>query len=440
MRMSFCTGPLKNLTADKKRLASNFFSLSVVKWADVVLPLVTFPYLARVLGARGFGMVAFAQAFVNFFALIRDYGFNLSATKEISISRNDKEKVSEIFSSVMIAKAGFVLASFLIVSIAVLNLHVFSDNRLLYFLTFGTLVGNGLLPIWLFQGMEKMGPMAVLDLLARVAYTVSIFIFVRKTSDYIYVPVLSSVISSGAGLLALLVAVKTFGIRFKIPSSEAINHQLKEGWRIFTAMAANSLYSMSDTFILGLFASREAVGYYSAGSKIIRAAHRMLTPVYDSVYPYISKMAQESRENAIGFIRKMLKIAGIPVLLVSIILFCFAPEISAMALGKNFSESIPVLRILAFLPILFFLNNFFGMQTMLPLGLKKAFSSIFISAAALNILLALVLVPPMKQTGISIAVLITETYVPVAMLFHLYRRGVRLFKIRSLQPGTGAGV
>jgi PST family polysaccharide transporter len=412
----------------RKRLIENFLSLSVLQIANYVLPLITLPYLARALGPEKFGLIAFSQAFIWYFMILTDYGFNLSATREIAIYRENKEKVSEIFSSVMIIKFFLFLLALGIMSAIIFAFEKFRQDWEMYYLTFGMVLGQVLFPVWFFQGMERMKYITFLNILSKLIFTIAIFIFVRKVEDYLYVPLLNSLGFMVAGVLGLWIALKDFGIEFKIPSWKEIKYQLKEGWYIFISTVAISLYTISNTFILGLFANNTIVGYYSAAEKTIKAIQGLSNPISQTIYPYVSKLMHESRESGIKFLRKVTFLIGGFNLALSLSIFIFADLIVKIVLGAQYTESVIVLKILAFLPFIIGLSNVFGIQTMLTLNFKKAFSKILISASFLNLVLAFILVPSLKHVGISISVLISEIFVTLSMFIFLRSKGIKILE------------
>ena len=180
------------LEGDKKRVFHNFVYLYLVRIANYILPLLTVPYLVRVLGPGKYGLLAFAQAFIQYFMILTDYGFSASATREISVNSSDPLKVSRIFSSVMAIKTFLMILSFSVLSLAILIFGKFRSNSLVYFYTFGIVLGDLLFPVWFFQGMEKMKYITLRNIVAKIIFTASIFIFIRKPSDYIYVPLINS--------------------------------------------------------------------------------------------------------------------------------------------------------------------------------------------------------------------------------------------------------
>ncbi len=415
-------------SGQKKVLFGNFVALSLVQGTSYLLPLITLPYLVRVLGVEKFGLIAFSQAFIWYFVVITDYGFNLSATKEISIHRKDKEKVSAIFSSVLAVKFMLTILSAMILFFLVLFIEKFRNDWQIYFMTFGTVIGQALFPVWLFQGMEKMKYIAVLVITIKSIFIIPIFILVTSPEDCIYVPLVNSLSFLTSGLLSLWVVFRHFGISFNWPTVVDIQHQLKEGWHVFISTFAVNLYTVSNAFILGLFTNNTFVGYYSVAEKLIKAAQGLFAPILHSVYPYISKLVVESHENALHFIRKLIMLVGSGSFIVSLLTFIFAEFIVDIALGKQYQQSVAVLRILAFLPFIAGLNNIFGTQIMLTFNFKKAFSRILICAGFLSIGLAMVLAPLYQHIGVSIAALTTEIFVTISMFFCLKRKGINVLR------------
>ena len=411
---------------DNKRLFENFISLSVLQGLNYILPLITLPYLVRVIGVEKFGLLSFATATIGYFQILTDYGFNLSATREISINRDDKEKVQDIFSAVITIKIIFLFVSFILLTILIFSINKFKEDWLVYYLTFGIVVGNVLFPVWLFQGIERMKYITLLNIMAKGVFTIAIFIFVKDHKDYLKVPLLNSSGFIIAGVVSLWVIYKKFNYYIRFPYKSVIVNQLKEGWYIFVSTIAISLYTISTTFILGLFTNNVYVGYYSAADKIIQALKGLMGPVSQSVYPFITKRVSESKERGLKFIRKVLIVVAVSTAFISIATFFLAHEIVMIVLGVNYYNSIIVLKILAFLPLIIGLSNVFGIQTMLPFNKKKAFQNILICASVFNIILSIILVPIYQHIGSAISVTIVEIFVTVAMFVYLQKTNIKL--------------
>lgn len=414
---------------DYKRITGNIISLFSLQGVNYLLPLITFPYLTRVLGPEKYGLIAFAAAFIVYFQILTDYGFNYSATREISINRDNNEKLSKIFSSVLSAKFLLMILSFILMSMVIFSFDKFKTHWELYYFTFGLVIGNLLLSPWFFQGMEKLRYISLLNIIAGLIFTISIFIFIRESSDFIYVPLINSIGSIIVGILSMKIILKDFNVKLVLPSLRDIKIQLKEGWHIFISTVAISFYTTSNVFILGLFASTVVVGYYSVAEKIVYMALGLINPVSQSIYPHISSVANKSKEDAIGFIKKIAIYMMLFTLFLSVLLLFAAGFILTILAGPQYYSSIIVLQILSFIPLMVGLSNIFGIQTMLTFNYKRAFSSITIVSSLLNIILALILVPIYQEIGTSVAFLVTETLVTSSMYFYLRKKGIKLITI-----------
>ena len=413
-------------TEEKKRLLSNFLFLSLLQGANYILPLMTLPYLVRVLGVEYFGLLAFATALITYFQVITDYGFNLTATREISIYRDNKQKVLEIYSSVMTIKVVLTVLSFLLLLILVFSFKKFSGDWEVYVFTFGTVIGQVLFPTWFFQGMECMKYITYLNILTKSLFTVAVFIFVQQQSDFRNVPILLSMGNIITGIWSLIIIKKKFGVTFQVQSMSTIKHYLTDGWHVFISNIAISLYTVSTTFILGLFTNNIVVGYFAAADKLIQAFKSLMGPVFQTLYPYITKKVHISKTEGLRIIRTVTIYIGIFTFLVSAFIFIFSGSIIHILLGDQYSNSIVLLRIMAPLPFMIALSNIFGVQTMLSFGKKQAFSRILLIGSVLNLILSMILVPMFEQVGSAISVTIVEIFITIAMTFYVRKIGLRL--------------
>lgn len=418
---------LKNIanTEEKKRLISNFFSLSVLQAANYILPLITLPYLVRVLGAEYYGLLAFANATIAYFSILTDYGFNLTATREISIHRDNKEKVIEIFSSVMTIKVILMFVSFLLLAILVVSSKKFSKDWLIYFLTFGTVVGQVLFPVWFFQGMERMKYITYLNILSKVIFTIAIFIFVQEQSDYYLVPLLTSIGFLVAGIWSLYLVKKEFGVRFELQSVDTIKHHLIDGWYVFLTSFQSNILASSGIFVLGLFQNNDVVGYYSAVEKIIKALVGLFTPVTQALYPLTSAKLHRFRKEGIAFVIKTATITlSFAMLLIFTILFS-SKCIVATVLGVKFVQYAYILNALSIWLFLGVLNNFIGIQYLTGIGQSKYYMKLFTLASALAIVLYFILVPIISVNGIIISMILSEFLLTLLMLYYIKKLNLK---------------
>ncbi|MCB0464019.1 MAG: oligosaccharide flippase family protein, partial [Flavobacteriaceae bacterium] len=147
---------IRRFISSNRALISNYISLIVLQGANYILPLIILPFLVRVLGTDKFGLVMFAQSLCIFLTVLVDFGFNLSGTREISLAREDKSKMSEIFLAIMFIKTVLIILAFLLLFIVVMVFDRFTKDYEVYLLSFGLVIGQAIFPVWFFQGIEKM--------------------------------------------------------------------------------------------------------------------------------------------------------------------------------------------------------------------------------------------------------------------------------------------
>jgi len=412
---------------ERQTLYENFISLSLLELAGYILPLITLPYLFRVLGPAKFGIISFFQALNNYFVLVADYGFNLTATKDISINREDKYALARILTDVTFTRILLAITTFLAMLFIVNFIDRFRGEQFIAFLFFGVVIGQVLFPQWFFLGLERMKYITTLNVLSKFVFTVLVFVFVKKESHYYLVPLFTSIGFILTGVISLIVIYRSFGIKFKIPRFSGILFQLKNGWQVFQSLISISFYSTVSILILGFFASDEIVGYYSAASRLIDAAKRLIRPITQTLFPYVSKKITESKEAGLNVIKKSIRVLIPLMFAVSVSLFTLAPLLIDIIYSSSSREIVDVFRILCWTPLVISFSAIFGLQTMLPLGMKNEYSRTYFIAAVLGLLLFLIITPVYKHIGAAVAVLSVEMFVSVYMYVLLRMRRIELF-------------
>ncbi|MCI7007554.1 MAG: oligosaccharide flippase family protein [Parabacteroides sp.] len=296
-------------------MVTNFISLVLLQGVNYLLPLISFPFLFRILGVERYGLVTFGYALMQYFVMFTDFGFNLSATKYISQHRQDAQAINTFLNSAMIGRFILCVISFTILVLLISTFEKFRSESMLYMLYFGIIIGNVMFPMWFFQGMENMKYITIFNIVAKSLSFIPFFIFIRGPEDYLFVPICYSVGFILAGLVSIFIVYYKMGMRWYIPSILHIKNALKDSSTYFLSRASTSLFTTSNSFILGLVCGNTAVGYYSAAEKLYQAYNQLLSPFTGVLFPHIAK----SRD--VAFFKKVFyRIATINIFSVSLVL------------------------------------------------------------------------------------------------------------------------
>ncbi len=431
----------KNIDIEKKRLFENFVSLSVLQAANYILPLITLPYLLRVIGPAKYGIIVFAQSFMQYFMFFTDYGFNLTATRDISKKRDDIQFISKLFSTIIFIKVAFFFLGFMVFALLVFSIDIFRKEYIVYISFYGMVLGNVLFPLWFYQGIEKMKYITLLNIVSKLIFTVSVFVVVRYSSDYIYVPFLYSLGSIVAGAIAIRVAIKNFGIVIKMPDKQYVIEQLKEGFHIFLSQVSVNFYKINNVFILGLFVEESIVGCFAIAKKLIDLTNQLAAVISHTVYPFINLKIEKSYNYIISFLKKLRAVIFVFTLIMGIVFLIFPDIIIHIVVGKPSSEAILCLRAMAFVPLIIGINVP-AVQIILSYGKDRVYSLIVITGAVLNLALNLGLIPLFSYYGSCFAVIAAETFVTMSLYYAVYKMNLDKQPIQGatgVLPGSDAG-
>jgi PST family polysaccharide transporter len=386
------------------------------------------------LGPAHYGLIGFAAALINYFTILTGYGFNLSATKEISLKRDDREGISAIFSSVMIMKLALLALSLILLLVIVYSFDKFRADADVYLFSFGIVIGNALFPVWLFQGMERMKYITYINLAGRAGLTAAVFVFISDRDGYVLYVILSSATAVLVGIASLVCALKVFNIRFVLPTFGELRRQAIEGWYVFVSSISIVLYTSSTTFILGLLTNNTVVGYFTGADKIRQAIQGLFAPVFQTLYPYVNKLAHDSKAKALEFMGKEVLYLGLVGSFICLLVFINAEFLIGVILGKEYSASVVLLRILAFIPVLNILGNILTVQCLLSLGLKRDYLLVYVVTSVVGVLAMIYLTHGYGAPGVSFSVVFVESLAIAMTLYRMRANGIALFGASGKHP------
>ena len=360
---------IKTYWKNYRNLISNFGYLSILQSVNLLIPITTYPYLIRVLGANLYGQIVFAQSVISFFSIIINFGFEISGVKNVAEHQDNKEKLSEIVSSVITIKLFIFILSFIGLFLFFLfTPPSFKENTLLYLLTFGICIGDVFFPAWFFQGIEKMKYTTIINIVIRCFFMVCIFIFVHKSSDYLLVPLLNSlgaVLGAFSSILILLCIEK---IKLKLPSGKQLRFYFKESLPFFTSRVSAVILAEANTLIIGTFINMKSVAFYDLAKKIVNVFLIPNSIINTVIYPHIVK----TKSNLI--VSKVLKFRIVIALMLYFVVFFFSKYFILLLGGEDMLPSLPIIRLFGLYLILTSISFFLGGTVLVSFNKSKYFN------------------------------------------------------------------
>ena len=402
------------MNKEKKIIVKNYLALLFIQGANFILPLIILPYLVRVLGSEKYGLVMIAQSVALFLTIIVDFGFNISATKEVAYLKNDKEKLSQFYWNIVFVKLILIIITFIILLGMTFFINKFKLDPLVYLFSFGLVLGQAIFPTWFFQGIEKMQVITFVTVGAKLFFTLSLFFVVFSPDDYLYVPIFNGLGFVISGLFGFIFSLQY--VKFISPKLLQIKDIIKNSLSLFFSNLAVSFYTSSNVIILGFFAGDSIAGIYSSMEKLILAIKSIYTPIYQAIFPNLSTKPDKKVRIFIDKIRIPIGILGA---VISTIIFFGSKTILNFAFNDSLITSYSIVfQFLGLISLFSSLNMLYVTLYFPSINKYKIRMKILISGGFFNLIVALVFVQFFTIYGVAFSAITTELFILILAIIY----------------------
>lgn len=375
---------------------------------NYLVPLATFPYLTRVLGAAHFGVLGYATAIATYGTLVTEWGFFLSGPKAVVERREQPEALNELVWSTMIAKGCLCAMSFAVLLVAVRLDSKLASVYPVLLAAWLTVVGNVFTLNWLLQGLERFSVFATVALAGRFLALPMTFVFVRQSGDVAFAAGIQGLAAILTGVFSLIAAWRLGVLRRPCASARSVWQRICESADMFVSSASVSLFGVTNAVILASMTTPYQVGIYTAADKLKTVANMMPAQINTVCYPRIASLfsaqpRSAARLTVIGAVATVVTtIAGVVA-----IAYAAAP-LTTLVLGAGYNGSASLLRLLCLATVFGNLAYFLGLQVLVPFGSTRLRSLLMLVAGVLNVGLAIVLTPRFGAEGAAWSLLAAE--------------------------------
>lgn len=405
---------LKNLIKNNNMI-NNTIMLYLMTVAKIIFPLITLPYLTRILSVDSYGVVSFVKSYMVYIQLVVDFGFSLSSVKDIVEANNDKKRIGIITGQTILAK--LILSAISLVATLILCpfIPLLGNNLLYTLLSFFVIFLSSFLMDFLFQGIEKMHVMTISFVIMKLISTSLTLVLVKSDLDILWIPMLD-IISSIIAIIFTLREVHKYKISIKIKTLKKSIELIKESSVYFISNFATTAFGALNTLLIGIAMDSTQVAYWSVALQLIAAVNAMYSPIVNGIYP------QMVREKSLLLIKKILYIFMPIVFVGCTVFFISAKFIVLIVSGEEYLYSVTVLRYLIPILLISFPVMVTGWPTLGAIGKAKETTITTTVTAVAQVLGLIVLMLINKFTLINVAILrcLTELLMLILRVRYCY--------------------
>lgn len=410
-----------------KSVKLNFIMNSILTMSSFIFPLITFPYISRILLPAGTGKVSFATAVVSYFSMFAQLGIPTYGIRACAKVRDDKEKLSRTVQEIVLINIIMMVIIYVMFFAAVACVPRFRQDKTLFCIASATIFFNCIGVEWLYKGLEQYTYITIRSIIFKIIGLIFMFTFVHRQRDYIIYGAVLVLASAGSGILNFInvhryISMKPVGLYNLKPHLKAVF--------IFFAMSvATTIYTNMDNVMLGFLSTDSDVGYYSAAIKIKCVLTSIVTALGSVLLPRSAYyLEQKDIKKFLHLSQKALNFVVLMACPLGLYFAIFAHEGIIFLSGNHYAKAILPMQIIMPVVLLIGLSNIMGMQMLVPMGLEKKVLYSEIAGSAVDLIINLTLIPKLGVVGSAVATLCAELTVTVIQFIALHEIVISMLK------------
>ncbi len=390
-----------------KSLKLNFILNTTRTILNFLVPLMTFPYVSRILGPIGLGNVEFANSVVSYFVLFTGLGISVYGMREIARIRDDEELRSRTVWELSFILLFTVTVGYIIYFLLIHFIPTFNNQKLLFFIVAPTIFLTNFSFEWFYQGIENQIYITIRYIFIKLLQIACVFLLIHAPEHFYRYAIITVGLNSISTIFNII-HLRKFIHYVSIKNAHSFRH-FKPAIIIFASTVAVNIYMHLDVTMTGFICGEEKVGLYTAANRLIRIVISLVTALSAVVVPRLENCLKKDDEESY---KKYLNISLHYILILSIPcclgIVALAPDIISIFAGRKYSDSINTIRLLSPIIILVPLANFTGMQILFPRRLEWKYTISVSIAAVANALSNTLLIPIFAQNGAALGTVVAE--------------------------------